>query len=109
MEIKLVVLRLVMLFADLFGLPQNTVVPCGLLPFPPKAVIQKREGEKTCPACSPIGVWAGRYPTDEQLGHVHIFFSNYCNLQSVYFEYINTDPLQFVFYKNRMKTDSFVD
>lgn len=46
MEIKLVVLRLVMLFADLFGLPQNTVVPCGLLPFPPKAVIQKREGEK---------------------------------------------------------------
>ena len=28
-----------------------------------------------------------RHPTDEQLGHVDIFFSNY-NLQSVYFEYI---------------------
>ena len=26
------------------------------------------------------------YPTDEQLGHVDIFFSNYYNLQSVYFE-----------------------
>ena len=25
-------------------------------------------------------------PTDEQLGHVDIFFSNYYNLQSVYFE-----------------------
>ena len=63
MEIKLVVLRLVMLFADFFGLPQNTVVPYHLLvlfPFP-KAVIQKREGEKTCPACSPIVVWAGIY------------------------------------------------
>ena len=24
--------------------------------------------------------------TDEQLGHVDIFFSNYYNLQSVYFE-----------------------
>ena len=34
MEIKLVVLRLAMLFADLFGLPQSIVVPCGLLPFP---------------------------------------------------------------------------
>ena len=29
-----------------------------------------------------------RHPTDEQLGHVDIFFSNYYNLQSVYFEYI---------------------
>ena len=28
-----------------------------------------------------------RYPTDEQLGHVDIFFSNYHNLQSVYFEF----------------------
>ena len=28
------------------------------------------------------------HPTDEQLGHVHIFFSNYYNLQSVYFEFI---------------------
>ena len=27
-----------------------------------------------------------RYPTDEQLGHVDIFFSNYYNLQFVYFE-----------------------
>ena len=27
-----------------------------------------------------------RHPTDEQLGHVNIFFSNYYNLQSVYFE-----------------------
>ena len=27
-----------------------------------------------------------RHPTDEQLGHVDIFFSNYYNLQSVYFE-----------------------
>ena len=27
-----------------------------------------------------------RHPTDEQMGHVDIFFSNYCNLQSVYFE-----------------------
>ena len=26
------------------------------------------------------------HPTDEQLGQVHIFFSNYYNLQSVYFE-----------------------
>ena len=26
-----------------------------------KLSIQKREGEKTCPACSPIGVWAGIY------------------------------------------------
>ena len=30
-----------------------------------------------------------RHPTDEQLGNVDIFFSNYYNLQSVYFEYIN--------------------
>ena len=29
-----------------------------------------------------------RHPTDEQLGHVDTFFSNYYNLQSVYFEYI---------------------
>ena len=29
-----------------------------------------------------------RHPTDEQLGHVDIFFSNYDNLQSVYFELI---------------------
>ena len=29
-----------------------------------------------------------RHPTDEQLGHVDIFFSNYYNLQSVYFKYI---------------------
>ena len=28
-----------------------------------------------------------RNPTDEQLGHVDIFFSNYYHLQSVYFEY----------------------
>ena len=27
-----------------------------------------------------------RHPTDEQLGHVDTFFSNYYNLQSVYFE-----------------------
>ena len=27
-----------------------------------------------------------RHPTDEQLGHVDIFFSNYYNLQSVYFK-----------------------
>ena len=27
-----------------------------------------------------------RHPTDEQLGHVDIFLSNYYNLQSVYFE-----------------------
>ena len=27
-----------------------------------------------------------RHPTDEQLGHVDIFFSNYHNLQSVYLE-----------------------
>ena len=27
-----------------------------------------------------------RHPTDEQLQHVDIFFSNYHNLQSVYFE-----------------------
>ena len=26
------------------------------------------------------------HPTDEQLGHVDIFFSNYYNLESVYFE-----------------------
>ena len=29
-----------------------------------------------------------RHPTDEQLRHVDIFFSNYYNLQSVYFEYL---------------------
>ena len=28
-----------------------------------------------------------RHPTDEQLGNVDIFFSNYYNLQSVYFEF----------------------
>ena len=28
-----------------------------------------------------------RHPTDEQLGHVDIFFNNYYNLQSVYFEF----------------------
>ena len=28
-----------------------------------------------------------RHPTDEQLGLVDIFFSNYYNLQSVYFEF----------------------
>ena len=27
-----------------------------------------------------------RHPTDEQLGHVDIYFSNYYNLQSVYFD-----------------------
>ena len=27
-----------------------------------------------------------RHPTDEQFGHLDIFFSNYYNLQSVYFE-----------------------
>ena len=27
-----------------------------------------------------------RHPTDEQLGHLDIFFSNYYDLQSVYFE-----------------------
>ena len=27
------------------------------------------------------------HPTDEQLGHVDIFFSNYYNLQSVCFEF----------------------
>ena len=27
-----------------------------------------------------------RHRTDEQLGHVDIFFSNYYNLQPVYFE-----------------------
>ena len=27
-----------------------------------------------------------RHPTDEQLGHVDIFFSDYYNFQSVYFE-----------------------
>ena len=32
-----------------------------------------------------------RHPTDEQLGHVDIFFSNYYNLQSVYSEF--TDSL----------------
>ena len=31
-----------------------------------------------------------RHPTDEQLGHVDTFFSNYYNLQSVYFE-LNDD------------------
>ena len=30
-----------------------------------------------------------RHPTDEQLGHVDIFFSNHYNLQSVYFELFN--------------------
>ena len=29
-----------------------------------------------------------RHPTDEQLGHVDVFFSNYYNLQSVYYEWI---------------------
>ena len=29
-----------------------------------------------------------RHPTDEQLGHVDIYFSDYYNLQSVYFEFI---------------------
>ena len=29
-----------------------------------------------------------RHPTDEQLRHVDIFFSNYYNLQSVYFEFL---------------------
>ena len=32
-----------------------------------------------------------RHPTDEQLGHVDIFFSNYYNLQSVYFELYNNE------------------
>ena len=27
-----------------------------------------------------------RHPTNEQLGHVDIFFSDYYNFQSVYFE-----------------------
>ena len=31
-----------------------------------------------------------RHPTDEQLGHVDTFFSNYYNLKSVYFE-LNDD------------------
>ena len=31
-----------------------------------------------------------RHPTDEQLGHVDIFFSNYFYLQSVYFELLCT-------------------
>ena len=36
-----------------------------------------------------VHVHAFRHPTDEQLGHVDIFFSNYYNLQSVYFELID--------------------
>ena len=34
-----------------------------------------------------------RHPTDEQLGHVNIFFSNYYNLQSVYFEMLELECL----------------
>ena len=45
MKIKLVVLRQVMLFADFFGLPQNKVVPCGLLLFP-KAVYKNERVKK---------------------------------------------------------------
>ena len=34
-----------------------------------------------------------RHPTDEQLGHVNIFFSNYNNLQSVSFELMELECL----------------
>ena len=34
-----------------------------------------------------VELHAFRHPTDEQLRHVDIFFSNYYNLQSVYFEF----------------------
>ena len=34
-----------------------------------------------------------RHPTDEQLGHVNKFFSNYYNLQSVYFEMLELECL----------------
>ena len=33
-----------------------------------------------------VELHAFRHPADEQLGHVDIFFSNYYNFQSVYFE-----------------------
>ena len=39
--------------------------------------------------CSAIGGTHFRHPTDEQLGHVDILFSNYYNLQSVYFELLH--------------------
>ena len=35
-----------------------------------------------------VELHAFQHPSDEQLRHVDIFFSNYYNLQSVYFEYI---------------------
>ena len=35
-----------------------------------------------------VELHAFRHPTDEHLGHVDKFFSNYYNLQSVYFELI---------------------
>ena len=37
-----------------------------------------------------------RHPTDEQLRHVDIYFSNYCNLQSVHFESIYDKSEYFV-------------
>ena len=43
-----------------------------------------------------------RHPTDKQLGQVDIFFSNYYNLQSVYFELV----LLFKFVTSE-KIDSF--
>ena len=93
MEIKLVVLRQVMLFADLFGLPQNKVVPCGLLPFP-KAVYKNERVKKTCPMCPPaVGVWAGIYkPSPSLLTTQFVFFKNtnenwfICRLNSCKFQ-----------------------
>ena len=44
-----------------------------------------------------------RHTTDEQLGHVYIFFSNYYNFQSVYFEFdfniIEYNPVIILLYK----------
>ena len=44
-----------------------------------------------------------RHTTDEQLGHVYIFFSTYYNLQSVYFEFdlniIEYNPVIILLYK----------
>ena len=40
-----------------------------------------------------------RHPTDEQLGQVDIFFSNYYNLRSVYFELAqNADFVPAIFF-----------
>ena len=36
------------------------------------------------------------HPTDEQLGHVDVFFSNYYNLQSIYFELISNPMISLV-------------